>query len=137
VILKLTSYQIQSMLVGWLVIHMKSDTMNDKNELIGKRAKIQFPDVAATVEYRTTTSLHWKTTDKAGATAKADETINYERVAPHLHFLNWIEKDGWTVSQIIDTEKHSVRAFWSFEDEKSDRGHRSSVFIAGTIEFIE
>jgi hypothetical protein len=110
--------------------------MNDKNALIGKRANIQFPEIAATVEYRSTTSLHWKTIDQAGAAAQADETINYERIAPHLHFLNWIEKDGWTVSQIIDTEKMSVRAFWSFQDEKSDRGHRSSLFISGKIEFI-
>jgi hypothetical protein len=111
--------------------------MNDKNIIIGRRAKIQFPEIAATVEYLTETSLHWKTIDKAGISAEADETISYERIAPHLHFLNWIEKDGWTVSQIIDTKENSVRAFWSFEDEKSDRGHRSSLFISGTFEFIK
>ncbi len=111
--------------------------MQDNNELIGRSAKIRFPEIEATVQYQTQSSLHWKTIDKAGVLAEAVETMNYERIAPHLHFLNWIEKDGWTVSQIIDTEKNSVRAFWSFEDEKSDRGHRSSSFISGTIEFIK
>jgi hypothetical protein len=79
--------------------------------------------------------LHWKTTDDKGVVTSADEFIDYRELAPHLHFLNWIEKDGWTVSQIIDTQAGTVIAFWSFSDDTSERGKRSSKFIEGKFEF--
>jgi len=81
--------------------------------------------------------LHWKFTDNKGAVTEGDEKIDYKRLTDNLHFLNWIEKDGWTVSQIIDTKEGSVKAFWSFTDENSKRGKRSSMFVDGKFEFIK
>jgi hypothetical protein len=108
---------------------------NDNLLLIGKRGKITFPEITAVVQYLSETSLHWKTVDGKGFETEADEALCYKRLAPHLHFLNWIEKDGWTVSQIIDTSLGTVKAFWSFADEGSERGQRSAIFIDGGFEF--
>lgn len=110
--------------------------MDEKYALIGKRGQITFPEVVATVDYRSEKSVKWQTVDKNGTVSEASEVIDYDRVAPHLHFLNWIEKDGWTVSQIIDTKDGTVKAYWSFNDDKSERGHRSSIFVSGSFTYI-
>jgi hypothetical protein len=104
-------------------------------ELIGKKGKITFPEATAFVHYLSETLLRWKTVDAKGVEASAEEVIHYQVFQDHLHFLNWIEQDGLTVSQIIDTKNGTVKAFWSYADEKSDRGQRSAVFIDGKFEF--
>jgi hypothetical protein len=91
----------------------------------------------ASVSYESDTLLHWTTVDKDGKSAEGDELIDYARLHDSLHFLNWIEKDGWTVSQVIDTESGVVRAYWSFQDDASERGQRSSSFIIGTFEYAD
>jgi hypothetical protein len=110
--------------------------MDNNLLLIGRNGKITFPEITALVQYRSETSLHWKTVDAKGIEAEAAEDLHYQMLAPHLHFLNWIEKDGWTVSQIIDTSQGTVKAFWSFADERSPRGQRSAIFIDGRFEFV-
>ena len=105
--------------------------------LIGKSGKITFPEMTAEVKYLSDSTLHWKTTDNKGVVAEGDEKIDYKKLTDNLHFLNWIEKDGWTVSQIIDTKEGTVKAYWSFADEKSLRGKRTSLFVDGKFEFIK
>jgi hypothetical protein len=103
--------------------------------LIGKKGVITFPEMKGEVNYTSDTALHWKTTDNKGIVLEGDEKISYQKLTENLHFLNWIEKDGWTVSQIIDTKNGTVKAFWSFNDDKSDRGKRSSMFVDAKFEF--
>jgi hypothetical protein len=110
---------------------------NTDYHLIGKKATISFPEMKASVTYTSDSSLHWKTIDKEGAVAEGDEKINYQMLTDNLHFLNWIEKDGWTVSQIIDTKNGTVKAFWSFNDDKSTRGKRSSMFVDAKFEYVK
>lgn len=105
--------------------------------LIGSNGKITFPEMSAEVKYVNESTLHWKTTDSKGVVLEGDEKMDYQKLTDNLHFLNWIEKDGWTVSQIIDTKKGTVKAFWSFADEKSLRGKRTSMFVDGKFEFVK
>ncbi|PXY42446.1 hypothetical protein DMB65_03350 [Flavobacterium cheongpyeongense] len=104
--------------------------------LVGKKGKITFPEMIAEVNYLNDSTLHWKTTSKEGIVVEGYEKMYYKKLTDNLHFLNWIEKDGWTVSQIIDTKAGTVKAFWSFADEKSQRGKRTSMFVDGKFEFI-
>jgi hypothetical protein len=105
--------------------------------LIGKKGIITFPEMKAEVNYTSDTTLHWKTTDQKGEVLEGDEAISYKKLTDHLHFLNWIEKDGWTVSQIINTKDGEVKAYWSFKDEKSARGKRSSQFVDATFGYAK
>lgn len=105
--------------------------------LIGRKAVITFPKMKAVVTYLSDSTLHWETTDTDGKTASGDERMDYQRLTAGLHFLNWIEKDGWTVSQVIDTRAGTVKAFWSFADEAGTRGKRNSEFVDGTFKFAE
>jgi hypothetical protein len=111
--------------------------LNDPYELIGRKGKIAFPAASAVVDYTSETALHWKTTDSAGIVAEGDEKMDYRRLSDTLHFLNWIEKDGFTVSQIIDTKNKVVTAYWSFADDESPRGGRASSVVTGSFAFHE
>jgi hypothetical protein len=113
----------------------ENKTTTNEFDLIGKNGIIHFPGIKAEITYTSEKILHWKTTDDAGVVASAEEAIDYRQLTDNLHFLNWVEKDGWTVSQIIDTQAGTVKAFWSFNDDTSERGKRTSKFVEGKFEY--
>lgn len=102
--------------------------------LIGKTAKITYPDFSAEVQYLNDSTVHWKAVDKTGKTNEGMEHISYKQLNGHLYFLNWIEKDGLTVSQVINTKEGEVDAFLSYKDDKSSAG-RAAQFLKGKFEF--
>lgn len=115
----------------------RSNFKEENLELIEKKAVLTYPDFTAYMTYTSATSLHWKTVQKNGQIAEGDEVISYKKISNGIFFLNWIEKDGFTVSQIVDVQKGKVSAFLSFEDDKSEQGKRSSVFTEATFRFDE
>jgi hypothetical protein len=102
--------------------------------LVGKTAKITYPDFSAEVQYLNDSTVHWKAIDQTGKTNEGTEHISYKQLNPHLYFLNWIEKDGLTVSQVINTKDGEVDAFLSYKDDKSPAG-RAAQFVKGKFEF--
>ncbi|WBV52131.1 MoaF-related domain-containing protein [Chryseobacterium gambrini] len=117
--------------------NLPQQNLSTNSDLLGKKAVITFPEMKAEVIYHKDSTLHWKTTDKKGVVNEGDEKMDYQKLSENLHFLNWIEKDGWTVSQIVDTKAGTVKAFWSFADESSTRGKRKSLFVDGKIEVVK
>lgn len=108
---------------------------NDTTEtLVGKTARITYPDFNAEVQYLNDSTVHWKAVDQTGKTNEGTEHISYKQLNPHLYFLNWIEKDGLTVSQVINTKDGEVDAFLSYKDDKSPAG-RAAQFVKGKFEF--
>lgn len=104
-------------------------------ELIGKKATLVYPEFKAEVNYLSDSTLHWKTTTPDGKVNEGDEKIVYKKLNDHQYFLNWIEKDGLSISQVIDTKENSVMAFGTYADEKSPRGKRSGMTLEGSFEF--
>lgn len=102
--------------------------------LAGKTAKITYPDFSAEVQYLNDSTLHWKSVDNTGKTNEATEHVSCKQLNNHLYFLNWIEKDGLTVSQVINTKNGEVDAFLSYKDDKSPAG-RAAQFVKGKFEF--
>lgn len=111
-------------------------TMHYAGALLGREAVIQFPESTAQVRYSVRGELFWRVTDKNGNITQGNERLSYLQLSDTLHFLNWTERSGFTVSQIIDTENGTVKAFWSYADALSDRGHRASMFVDGTFRFL-
>jgi len=100
--------------------------------ILGKTANVDFPGVHLAVHYIDEHNLHWKTQTNEG-----HETIRYATLAPHLHFLNWIETDGLTVSHIVDCQSNTVQSFLSWHDAESPRGARSGILRSGVVSFNE
>lgn len=111
-------------------------TMHYTGALLGREAVIEFPESTAQVNYSVQGELIWRVTDKNGNVTQGNERLSYLQLSDTLHFLNWVEKTGFTVSQVINTEKKTVKAFWSYADEFSERGHRASMFVDGTFRFL-
>lgn len=111
-------------------------TMHYTGALLGREAIIDFPESTAQVRYSVRGDLQWRVTDKSGNVTQGSERLSYLQLSDTLHFLNWIEKSGFTVSQIIDTENGTVKAFWSYADALCERGHRASMFVDGTFRFV-
>ena len=107
-----------------------------KHAIIGKTAKIKFPAIEAHVTYISETELKWQTVGKDGKEMAGSEKISYKRLSDGLHFINWVEQDGFTVSQVIDSENGTVTAYWSFAYDKSTRGKRASQFVDAKFEFL-
>ena len=93
-------------------------TMHYTGALLGREAVIQFPESTAQVSYSVRGELQWHVTDKNGNVTQGNERLSYLQLSDTLHFLNWIEKTGFTVSQIIDTDNGTVKAFWSYADQR-------------------
>lgn len=108
--------------------------------LIGKTAIVTYPDLKVEVKYVSETTLHWKTISEKGKAVtgqEEDETIIYKKMTDNLYFLNWIEKDGFTISQILDTKNNVANTYLSYSDPTSKRGKRAGTFSEGKIEFLK
>ena len=83
------------------------------------------------MHYISENEIHWKTTDKEGKTADEKNPLVLKPISETQFFVNWIENDGTTVSQVVDVEKKTVSVFLTYTDEK---GKRLSQSLEGTFE---
>lgn len=104
-----------------------------KVSIIGKRVTLTYPMMTAQVHYLSEKQLEWKTIDKEGNVATGKENISYKRLGSDKFFLNWIEQDGVTVSQVLDMKKKIITVFMSYADEDHGRGGRAAELFEGTV----
>jgi hypothetical protein len=103
-------------------------------DIIGKTATLAFPNGFKVDEtFVSDTTLHWKLTNEKGEVIEEDEKVSFKKINDNQYFINWIEKSGLTVSQIVDPKNETVVSFISTADEKSERGKRSANFLEGTF----
>ena len=98
--------------------------------IIGKQAILKYPALTAKVSYLSEKEIHWKTTNDKGQVAEQTNVLTLKLINPTQYFLSWVENDGTTVSQVIDTEKGTVTAFLTYEEG----GKRVSQFLEGTFQ---
>ena len=98
--------------------------------IIGKQALLKYPALTAQVTYLSDKEIHWKTTDDKGQVAEQTNTLTLKSINPTQYFLSWVEDDGTTISQVIDTEKGTVTAFLTYEEG----GKRVSQLLEGTFQ---
>lgn len=101
--------------------------------IIGKQAILKYPALTAEVSYLSEKEIHWKTTDDKGQVAEQTNALTLKSINPTQYFLSWVENDGTTVSQVIDTEKGTVTAFLTYEEGSK----RVSQLLEGTFELAD
>jgi hypothetical protein len=101
--------------------------------IIGKTATITFPAFQVDETFVSDTVLHWKIVGEKGAITEGDEKVSFKKINDHQFFINWIEKTGLTVSQVVDPTKETVVSFISREDSQSASGKRAANFLEGTF----
>ena len=98
--------------------------------IIGKQALLKYPALTAQVSYLSDKEIHWKTTDDKGQVAEQTNALTLKSINPTQYFLSWVEDDGTTISQVIDTEKGTITAFLTYEEG----GKRVSQLLEGTFQ---
>lgn len=109
----------------------KCNTQDHEITLIGHKALLSYPGLTANVKYLNDSTIYWKTTDEKDSVAEETNRMVMKKIDGTKFFVNWIEKDGTTVSQVIDVEKKTVEAFLTFNDAK---GKRIAQMLEGTYE---
>lgn len=109
----------------------KCNTQDHEITLIGHKALLSYPGLTANVKYLNDSTIYWKTTDEKGSVAEGTNRMVVKKIDGTKFFVSRIEKDGTTVSQVIDLEKKTVEAFLTFDDAK---GKRIAQTLEGTFE---
>lgn len=109
----------------------KCNTQDYEITLIGHMATLSYPGLTANVKYLNDSTIYWKTTDEKDCVAEGTNRMVMKKIDGTKFFVSWIEKDGTTVSQVIDLEKKTVEAFLTFDDAK---GKRIAQTLEGTFE---
>ncbi len=109
----------------------KCNTQDHEITLIGHMATLSYPGLTANIKYLNDSTIYWKTTDEKDSVAEGTNRMVMKKIDGTKFFVSWIEKDGTTVSQVIDLEKKTVEAFLTFDDAK---GKRIAQMLEGTYE---
>lgn len=126
-----------AVLVGCGGSECKRDNKVEPIELVGKKVRLVYPTMTAKVSYLSENELHWQTTEADGAVAEGVENFIYKRIEGNIFFLNWIEADGTTVSQVLDWERKRIQVYLSYSDAEEGRGGRAGTYFEGDVELIE
>lgn len=109
----------------------KCNTQDHDIILIGHKATLSYPGLTTNVKYLNDSTIYWKTTDEKNSVAEETNRMVMKKIDGTMFFVNWIEKDGTTGSQVIDVEKKTVEAFLTLDDAK---GKRIAQMLEGTYE---
>jgi len=79
--------------------------------------------------YSNSNEVSWEALSGPAKGSKGTESVDMAEIAPNIFFVNWIEKSGTTVSQILDLDKMIATAFVTFDTPEG----RQSMFDKGTL----
>ena len=98
--------------------------------LIGKKLLFNYESGLQVIgHYSTQTEVSWEALTGPSKGSTGTESVQTAEVAPNIFFVNWIEKSGTTVSQVLDLDKLIVTAFVTFDTPQG----RQSMFDKGTL----
>jgi hypothetical protein len=103
--------------------------------LVGRSAMITYPSFSVEISYLSTQKLRWKSKNSKGQLREETESISCKALNEHLFFVSWIEQDGFTVSQVIDTKKMEVNSFATSSAPDMPSG-RKPIILKGRFEFL-
>ena len=114
-----------------------SPVQSTDTTLIGKRLHLHFPTNSSTVEYISDDHLFWSSRDSIHGYKEGEDTYHAVRIDSSVFFVNWVEADGTTVSQVLDLKEHTCQTFLTSNIFSKKKDKRVTVVLSGTIEKIE
>lgn len=98
--------------------------------LIGKKLLFHYDSGLQVIgHYSTPTEVSWEALTGPAKGSKGTEAVHMAEVAPNVFFVNWLEKSGTTVSQVLDLTKLLATAFVTFDTPEG----RQSMFDTGSL----
>jgi hypothetical protein len=105
--------------------------------LVGKRIHLSFEGNTSTVEYLSHQHLYWFSKDSVHGEKEGRDNYTALHIEPHVFFVNWVERDGTTISQVLDLRARTCQAFITSNVYSSQKNTRSTVTLSGKITRIE
>ena len=105
--------------------------------LVGKRLYLSFDGNSSVVEYLSPQHLYWFSKDSVHGEKEGRDYYNSLHIEPHVFFINWVERDGTTVSQVIDLKERTCQAFMTSAIYSPKKDKRVTVTLSGRITRIE
>ena len=105
--------------------------------LVGKRIHLSFKGNSSVVEYLSHQQLYWFSKDSIHGEKEGRDTYNALHIEPHVFFVNWVERDGTTVSQILDLRERTCQAFITSNVYSVRKNARVTATLSGKITHIE
>ena len=105
--------------------------------LVGKRLYLHFPTNNSTVEYISNSHLFWSSRDSVHGRKEGEDTYHAVRIGSSVFFVNWVEADGTTVSQVLDLKARTCQAFLTSNIYSPNKDKRVTVVLSGKISRIE
>lgn len=105
--------------------------------LVGKRLHFSFDGNSSIVEYLSDRHLHWLSRDSVHGEKEGEDRYHAQHIEPHIFFVNWVEADGTTISQVLDLKARTCQAFINSNVYSHDRRERKTVVLTGRIARIE
>lgn len=105
--------------------------------LVGKRLYFSFEGNSSVVEYLSDRHLHWLSQDSVHGEKEGEDRYHAQHIEPHVFFVNWVEADGTTISQVLDLKARTCQAFINSNVYARNRRGRETVILSGRITKIE
>ena len=105
--------------------------------LVGKRIHLSFEGNTSVVEYLSPQQLYWFSKDSIHGEKEGRENYNVLHIEPHVFFVNWVERDGTTISQVLDLKERTCQAFMTSNVYSARKDSRATAILSGKITRIE
>lgn len=105
--------------------------------LVGKRIHLSFEGNTSVVEYLSHQQLYWFSKDSIHGEKEGRDNYSALHIEPHVFFVNWVERDGTTVSQILDLRERTCQAFITSNVYSVKKNARVTATLSGKITHIE
>ena len=105
--------------------------------LVGKRIHLSFEGNTSVVEYLSHQHLYWFSKDSVHGEKEGRDNYSALHIEPHVFFVNWVERDGTTISQVLDLKARTCQAFITSNVYSAQKNTRSTVTLSGKITCIE
>ena len=105
--------------------------------LVGKRIHLSFEGNSSVVEYLSHQQLYWYSKDSVHGEKEGRDNYSVLHIEPHVFFVNWVERDGTTISQVLDLKERTCQAFMTSNVYSARKDSRATAILSGKITRIE
>lgn len=99
-------------------------------KLLGKKLRFNYESGLQVIgNYSGLTEVTWEALSGPTKGSTGKESVNMAEIAPNIFFVNWVEKSGTTVSQVLDLDSSMATVFVTFDTPNG----RQSKFDKGTL----
>lgn len=105
--------------------------------LVGKRIHLSFEGNSSVVEYLSHQQLYWYSKDSVHGEKEGRDNYRVLHIEPHVFFVNWVERDGTTISQVLDLKERTCQAFMTSNVYSARKDSRATAILSGKITRIE